>query len=462
MMSSIQPLEVGTLTTISPGESQFLGSSSGVFFVNTVHRAFAISKNGLRSARDNEAEIQGHTSIDDCIVGSETPREQGDDFGSAPLYGHGQTTNLRSYGIFQDGLGLPPSISSAKELLTVYFRVWHPLFPFLHGPTFLHEIETFYGNDFIINVQGFSQNRRNTCRAVVLQCVFNIAAMDRPDLELPKECRIELTASLLSSLGTLLYKHDLPSLQALLAAQIYLVVTMSLHAASTVGGILLRAMFHSGFHRCPFRYPQLTEHDREIRKRIFWTAYAIDRYLSQALGYHLGIQDSDIDVCFPGTEELHSPMSKPAQNSEDVALHSPKGQGQVTWSPTENVRQTVDAGMASPDEASDREANNNQPPRSTLGEDIFASYVIYSRLTGRSLELFHKSIHIRSLEQDDILMLASEVHSWWNSLPQQVQDLHVLSTSDGDCGSDSQLVSFFTVIYQQLILLINRPFLSHD
>jgi hypothetical protein len=146
MTSSVQPVEIGSLRAISPDESQFLGSSSGIFFVNTVYRAFAKTRNDTLSRSDNSAEAQGQLSIDDCIVESESPgssRHSGD-IGSAPGYPGGQNRSLRSYGIHQPGLGLPPSISLAKELLTVYFRVWHPLFPFLHGPSFLQEIEIIF------------------------------------------------------------------------------------------------------------------------------------------------------------------------------------------------------------------------------------------------------------------------------------------------------------------------------
>jgi hypothetical protein len=467
MASSIQPLEIGSLSAVSPDESQFLGSSSGIFFVNTVHRAFAISKNGALSGGIREGGAPDHPSIDECIVGSESPRNSGQDENTRAIPPSIQVTSLRSYGILRRGLGIPPGIEQARGLLTVYFQVWHPLFPFLHGPTFMQEIESFYTGRSNLDTQDSAGIRRNTCRAVVFQCVFNIAASHKPDLILPPDCCIESSASLLSLLGSeLLSKHDVLSLQALLASQIYFIVTMSLRAASTVGGILLRAMFQSGFHRCPFRYPQLSQHDREIRKRIFWTAYATDRYLSQALGHPLGIQDSDMDVCFPGTEELHVPVAKPTRVPNDISLHLPRGHRHSTQSPSEDAYSMPDIAVGARMESNIEElrhiANNESPRQSTEGEEIFASYVMYSRITGQALELFHKSIHIRSVEQNDILILASDVHSWWNNLPQQLQDPHTASTSDEDGETISHLASFFPVIYQQLILLINRPFLSHD
>ena len=103
---------------------------------------------------------------------------------------------------------------------------------------------------------------------------------------------------------------------------------MSLQAASTVAGMLMRSIFYAGLHRYPFRYVQLSRHDCEIRKRLFWSAYTADRYLSQALGLSLGVQDLDIDVCLPGEDELHQPVLIP-EGSEattermDVSSHLP-------------------------------------------------------------------------------------------------------------------------------------------
>jgi hypothetical protein len=456
MASNIQPLEIGTLSAISADESQFLGSSSGIFFVNTVHRAFAIAKGGYLSDGIKEGSSQGHPSIDECIVGSESLRNSERDEITREVPPSIQVTSLSSYGIVRRGLGIAPDIHQARELLAVYFQMWHPLFPFLHGPTFMQEIESFYMNRHNLDIQDPAEIRRNTCRVIVFQCVFNTAASSKEDLDYPQDCRIESNESLLSLLGSeLLSRHDTLSLQALLASQIYLIVTMSLRAASTVGGILLRAMLQSGFHRCPFRYPQLSRHDREIRKHIFWTAYAIDRYLNQALGHPLGIQDLDIDVCLPGTEELHSCSEKPQRVSSDFSSHLPKLHYTTTSSGA-----AVDARIESHNR--DHFGDSKSQLQSIEGEEIFASYVIYNRIMGQALELFHKSIHIRSVEQNEVLMLTSNVRSWWNNLPQQLQDAHITFTPDEYVESTSHFASFFSVIYQQLILLINRPFLSQD
>jgi hypothetical protein len=51
--------------------------------------------------------------------------------------------------------------------------------------------------------------------------------------------------------------------------------------------------------------PQIPQGDCKMRKWVFWSTCALNRYLNQALGDPLGYQDSDIDVCGPGNIELH-------------------------------------------------------------------------------------------------------------------------------------------------------------
>jgi hypothetical protein len=463
--SAVLPIEIGSLSTSSPHESQFFGSSSGVFFVKTVLQAFANSEPGSPRPEDRgqEKDSPSEASVNNCIS-DQNNREQSRD-------NQEESSSFRSwYASTGHRLGQPPITSIAKELIMVYFERWHPIFPFLHGPTFVDEVESFYANGSNFQNSTNSHARENARQTILFQCIFNLAALDCPDIILPPISQIESPMDVMSLIGIVSTKHDTPSIQALLAAQLYLIATMSLHAASTVGGILLRSIFHAGFHRCPFRYAQLSRHDCDIRKRIFWCAYATDRYLSQALGHPLGFQDSDIDVCVPGIKDLHRRVP-PRANSKNmkaseksILLHLPDGHPEKETRP-QNEQLASDSNP--PDPATPETQSFGSPAESKLPvEDALAAYVSYGRITGRALELFHKSIHNRTVEHGNILTLSSEVHAWWNSLPQHLQDLNTEVHINRDSSTKQQrainhtAASFFTVIYQQLILLVNRPFLS--
>jgi hypothetical protein len=356
-------------------------------------------------------------------------------------------------------LGKAPPLGLAKELMMAYFKIWHSLFPFLHGPTFLQAMERIYSStpEARSNEESDSDHR-SACWTVIFQCIFNLGALLRPDLELPPECRIQSPTSMTALLGSLSTRHDVVSLQALLAAQVFLVAKMSLRPASTFGGCILRSMLHAGLHRCPFRYAQLSSHDRQLRKRIFWCAYAIDRYLSQALGLPLGIQDSDIDVCLPAAPEAHSPPEARTSNAHlspyRPAVEIERGGISTGDSAASDTPRSVSTAR----QESHVEDNRRK-------ESVLASYVDSGTLTGRALELFHKSILVRSVSRSAVLFLVTDIHKWWNGLPVELQGKSAgvdqdSSTSLADSPFD--FGPFFTILYQHLILIINRPSLSLD
>lgn len=451
--------EIGTLRALPNGESVFVGSSSGVFFINTVRRAFLRAATQHNHVTDENAStpLTSLPSPEECIYDSDPQ------FNTArPL---------------SDGLGELPDRHTAKELLMAYFRTWHPLVPFLHGPTCLAELELLYSDQS--NVAARSRKPR-LALTVIFQCLFNIAKLDRPDLPSLGCASFRTEEQLLTILSSLSLKCDIESLQALLTAQLYFVAAMHLQAASSTGGIVLRSIYKSGLHRCPTRYSTFSAEERDMRKRVFWSAYTLDRFTSQSLGHPLGIQDSDIDVCQPGMTELHEPVSsinsvQVGTSPEETILHLPVNHPQRTSKSAQVAKDTT------PTEVQDDSISNQQenecsnedlsclsPENSSTSQkrrenqSAQTQFVRYSRLIGRVLETFHKSIHFRSTGIREVLLLKAEIDAWGNSLPYpslDPQPSHPWSTSSPTSGGLNQNV-FFEVARQHLILLVNRPSLS--
>jgi hypothetical protein len=448
--------ELGSLIANSNDESQFVGSSSGVYFINTVRQAFAKSlgplDNDPLSSPDfpaAEETLVGPESLSSANAGRDKTANSAAENDIRPQKNWGYDAEVSSV------LGEAPDLENARQLMMMYFKVWHPIFPFLHGPSFLQEMEALYSANNTLD--GESQPRvshhKSTCWTTIFQCVFNLATLLQPDHQLRQESKIQSVADFPKLVGILLYRHDMLSLQAVLVMQLYLVATMSLHNASLIGGSILRSILHAGLHRCPYRYKQLTSHDRHLRKRIFWCAYAIDRYLSQALGLPLGIQDSDIDVCLPGNLEYHAPADP--------------GHFSVSSSPQDGYDESsISQTLA--------ETGSSCIQEDLLNREItLASYVMYGKLTGRALELFHKSIQNRQIRRSAVLYLVSDVHKWWNNLPSSLQQKCDNNNNNNNNNNNSQnfeesaadsfdLSPFFSVLYEHLILCINRPYLSLD
>ncbi|EGU85017.1 hypothetical protein FOXB_04437 [Fusarium oxysporum f. sp. conglutinans Fo5176] len=448
--------ERGSLRTLEKGKSQFIGSSSGIYFVNTVRRAF-ISANTRLSSRLLDTT---HPTPEECIVADgedEQQRTNESSTGASLLpcsfcYGPG----------IPAGLGRPPQPEVAKQLFMTYFQTWHRFFPFLHGPTILKNMEDLYSSfdQYGAGSEPITPRVPMTLsRTLILQCIFNLASL-HDSSQLPVTSEIQKPTDVLSYLPGLAVKGDLVSIQALFAAGLLLVARMSLRAAAVVSGLLSRAVFLAGLHRCPCRYAKLTADDCDIRKRIFWCIYVFDRYLSQALGHPLGIQDSDIDVCPLNGPELHHPQLFPTVPSSHNDVTSPFS-GCSANSPSSQFRDIPISSRQS-ETGSGRAAGEDNSSQKHHRHSSLSFQVQYSRLLGRALELFHKSLHIRSIDSGSILSLQTDINALWNALPSSLQEFDPSSNASTD-GNQTQIFNesaHFILLHSQLVLLIHRPRLS--
>jgi hypothetical protein len=463
---------------LKEGKSEFIGSSSGVYFVNTVRRAFSAANSRSVSVPQDAT----HPSPEDCLL----PGDGDDDNGNVCRSSRARATAVASQGAskFSYGpsipldLGRPPPPNLAKQLFMSYFQTWHQFLPFLHGPALLQDIELLYAD---IDKQPLPNPRPHPlplAKVITLQCLFNLANLHCDDL--PMASRIDHPVNILSSLPDLAIKSDIISTQALLAAQLLLVARLALRPAAVVGGLLSRSIFLAGLHRCPNRYLELSTEECNIRKRVFWSVYVIDRYISQALGQPLGIQDSDIDVCLLSGPELHD---SPSHTSTQSSLHTSHldstwhaSRGEKSPSDASSVRQN--RGTSPSLEDGSCKTMKSGRPQSSWDSDgqsqehhrhsILASYVDHSRLLGNALELFHKSLHVRSIKPEFIISLRTDVSAWWNALPLHLQNDS--SSSEAPAASKSSapgshdckfgVAAFFSLLHNQLVLLISRPWLS--
>lgn len=90
---------------------------------------------------------------------------------------------------------------------------------------------------------------------------------------------------------------------------------------------------------------------------------------------------------------------------------------------------------------------------------ILAFQVEYSRLTVRALEIFHKSIHVRSIDPGTVLSLRTDLDAWWNSVPSDLQDFDVAAEGNVRPSNPYQSfnpAAFFMLLHSQL----RRPWLS--
>jgi hypothetical protein len=267
------------------GSSSFVGSGSGIYFARTVRSSFA--KNYPRSS----------DPADDELVPGEDDRLRT------------QSSSLwRADEVQQSSAAGGPTMATLFEDLVrcsqAYFHNWHPPFPFLHAPSILALLET-------VSLHGLS--RLNSIDAIMVRSVLSTSLADRR--QMPRDHQQSLVPSHLifntieeaiSSVSPILIQPStLASLQAIVSIQVFLVSMLRLNAASRLGGTIVRIAFHLGLHRCPARFKQFSSADADMRRRLFWSIYCLERYLAQSLGLPLDLKDDDIDVCYPDNE-LHT------------------------------------------------------------------------------------------------------------------------------------------------------------
>lgn len=287
-MSGESPREVGHMRRRrDTGSASFIGSGSGIHFVRTVRQAFA--RNSRRHGGNDEA-------IDDELV-------PGEDDQLDTQYPPGLLWRGNEVLFTAQGEEINASRSTFDELVRwtrPYFGSWHPPFPFLHAPTFLGLLE---------KTSMHSLAALEHTDIVIIRSVMSISAADRrqtPPEEgslVPVNFLYQSIEEALSSLQPLLIQpSSLRALQAAVSIQLFLISMLRLNTASRIGGLIVRMSYHLGLHRCPSRFPQFSVAEVDIRRRLFWSIYCIERYLSQALGLPLELKDDDLDVCFPDHE----------------------------------------------------------------------------------------------------------------------------------------------------------------
>jgi hypothetical protein len=302
-----------------------------------------------------------------------------------------------------------------------YFNLWHPPFPFLHAPSILGLFDK-------LSLHGLSQ--LTVTEAVIVRSVLSISVADRRQIP-PDNQRSPILSSLvfntiddaISCLSPILMQSaTISGLQATLSVQLFLISMLRLNSASRFGGLIIRIAFHLGIHRCPARYKQFSAAEADIRRRIFWSIYSLEKFLAQSLGLPIGLKDDDIDVCFP-YDEIH--------------------QG--------DHRDGSDPGQF--------------PDQRLFLLPMFLARS--SKIKGLILELRHISVNNRTADPDEVAHIDAEISKWWN----EVQDLIDPAYLEEENLDQPQSVNVRSILKpshrlllivqkHELVILLNRPVIT--
>lgn len=183
----------------------------------------------------------------------------------------------------------PLSEDQGQELVDAFFLRRWPQYPILHRPTFM---EQHYGP--------FSQGESyHTLSPFLVNIVLAIGASERS--RTATTCHVSHQSffnAAIQSLEEVLRADDLACIQCLLLLCMYgSNEPQSVNLWYTLG-LALRLVIGINLHR---QESVATKSllDAEMAKRIFWSAYNMDRSISIAMGRPLGVQDADITTPLP-------------------------------------------------------------------------------------------------------------------------------------------------------------------
>lgn len=397
-VSRPSPREIGFMREPqNEGSASFLGSSSGIHFIRHVYNAFA----------RRSADLQQNRARDKSSVPGEDDRLQrgGESAHDVDAFWLPEELNFALNAVF--------SFEDLVNWTRRYFENWHPCFPCLHAPTVLQAMER-------LSRQGPDSVSR--LDMIVIRSLISISIGDERQAKIPASDKGQIPAVLvfqnvqhvMQEIQSLLAEPTtLPLLQAAFTAQLALTSLLRLNAASRVGGVITRTAFHLGLHRCPGRFSCFSNEEIGIRRRLFWSIYSLERYLSQALGIPLGIRDDDIDVCYPDAER------------------------HVTQNPS---------------------TPNDQRLR------LLCHLAKFARIRGLILELRNKSIlhsHAGALEASHV---NGELSQWWNEV---YDDVNPIEDSAGPESETSAPLTpyhrlLLMILRHEAIIAMNRPLLAAE
>ncbi|MCJ1397596.1 hypothetical protein MMC11_000791 [Xylographa trunciseda] len=190
---------------------------------------------------------------------------------------------------------LPPR-QTAEFLLNTYLESVHPTFPIVGKLNFSNQVRNFFDND---------QSRPGKHWLAILNLVFAIAAKythlvkseARGD---ERDHLVYFTRGRLLGMDadSVLAQPDLQRVQITALMAFYLLSINQINRSWTVCGISIRYSVSLGLH-LRNENPRLSDPNKEIRYRVWWALYGLERSLGVMTGRPTSVVDLDCMTPFP-------------------------------------------------------------------------------------------------------------------------------------------------------------------
>ncbi|KAF9578826.1 Transcriptional activator of fatty acid utilization, partial [Lunasporangiospora selenospora] len=296
----------------------------------------------------------------------------------------------------QAEMPMPPR-DLAEHLIDCYFKFIHPNMPILHMHTFMRQYR--------------SDDPSKRPPGTLLNAMFAAASRftEHPEIYFDRAKRL------------IDYEYELPrlsSIQALLLMTIYRFTSSKAGGRVWVQlGMATRMAQDLGMHRDSARW-HLPPMETEIRKRLWWTCYVMDRWVSVCMGRPVSIDDDDCDVEYPSLVEQDY-LDPDADNSV----------------PNENVEKLKE--------------------QSAFALDYFVEIIKLSQIGGEILQRVY-SAKTRNLPPHVVSHAVTELDTrltkWLQALPPRLRYDHKVSPLSLD-----RWVASIHSSYYSILILLHRP-----
>ena len=248
--------EVGLVSLSAGNDPKYIGPSSGYFFTKLLLTATARTEGQPQSA--SETELAGYER--DSALSREL-------FQSTPT-------------------DLPASRGLAMRLSDAYFRTVHQQYPFLHQPTHESLVNQVYDSEEPDIVAAFQVNLVLSISAIILS--------RRTKVPLPAE---GWCANAMEFFSKMHVESSIKGIQCLL-----LLLIFSMHSPSAkfnawvLNYQCIAMVLDLGLQRDVSSAAVITPLEQEMRTRIFWVVYSLDRSLGTMMGRPIGLRDEACDL----------------------------------------------------------------------------------------------------------------------------------------------------------------------
>jgi hypothetical protein len=228
-------------------------------------------------------------------------------FSRPPLFagsagGHAATTRSRTTTL----LSVLPSKDVADTFVEAYFDQVHPSYLLFHRNTFQARYESLFANPNLLMRD--AEPGWLCCVSMIL--VFGAQALQDRDKKHAVQIQRYYLDLVQARLHQLISATTLVNVQALLLLQLYQHNCTERNSAFMLLGCASRMAMALGMHR-EGTTGGFDEMEREVRKRVWWTAYMFEQSQCAILGRPCAIDDTEVNVSFPNENMLDEGDSVP-------------------------------------------------------------------------------------------------------------------------------------------------------